>query len=103
MKIQEPKPEIAKRVARAGGKAKVGQKVLVTNPDGSQYVAEILEFHERVKGWITKVKVAGKNGYEIKEVADLIVDAVMILQDITLSDVGRAIGQFFKNIFKKKA
>lgn len=99
----QPKPEIAKRLAQAGNKAKVGQKVIVTNPDGSQYVAEILEFHEQIKGWITKVKVAGKNGYEVKEVADLIVDAVMILKDISLSDVGRAIGQFFKNIFKKKA
>jgi cephalosporin-C deacetylase-like acetyl esterase len=99
---KQPNAKIKERIEKATVKVKLGQKVLVTNADGTQYLAEIAEFHEQIKGWITKVKIEGKDGYTFKEVSELVVDAVMIVKDITLSDVGKAIAQFFKNLFSKK-
>lgn len=103
MKPIEPNEVIAERIQKATVNVKAGQKVLVTNADGTQYLAEIIGFHDRIKNWITKVRVAGEDGkYEVKEVADLVVDAIIVVKDIVLSDVGKAIAQFFKNLFKKK-
>ena len=100
--MKQPKPNIAKRLKK-GAKAKHGQKVLVTASDGTQYVGEIIEFHGRIKNWITKVKKVNDDGkVEVKEVADLVVEAVIVVKDIVLSDVFKAIGEWFKNIFKKK-
>jgi hypothetical protein len=38
----------------------------------------------------------------VEEVAELVIDAVIIVKDIVLSDVWKTIGQWFRNAFSKK-
>lgn len=97
------KTQIQKRVKSARVTPKVGQKVLVTAADGTQYLAEVIELHGKIKNLITKVKVVREDGkVEIQEVADLVVEAVIVLKDIVLSQVFKAAWQWVKNLFSKK-
>lgn len=88
-------------VASNGVTPKIGQKVLVTAKDGSQYMAEIFTLHSKVKNLITKVRVAKQDGsYTIQEVSELVVEAVILVKDITISELAKAFVQYLKNIFK---
>ena len=98
-----PNKEIAKRIENTTVPVKVGDKVLVTRADGSQYLAEVIEFSSDIRGWITKVKKVNADGStSIEEVAELTVEAVMILQDIVLSDIFKTVMQWLRNVFRKK-
>jgi len=98
-----PTQEIKKRIDGSSVTPKVGDKVLVTRADGTQYLAEIIEIHADIKDWILKVKKVDDDGQTtVEEVAGLVVDAVIIVQNIVLSDVFRAISQWVKNLFRKK-
>lgn len=97
------KTDISKRIANADIVAKVGDKVVVTRADGTQYIGEVIEMHQRVKNWITKVKKVNDDGTTtIEEISELVADAVIILKDVILSDVFKTIGQWFRNLFRKK-
>jgi hypothetical protein len=99
-----PNGIIFKRLKRNNSKPKIGALVLVTRLDGSQFVGEIHELHERIKNWIIKVKRIDDDGIvTIEEVADLVIDAVIIVKDIALSDIWKTIGHWLKNTFRKRA
>jgi hypothetical protein len=79
--------------------AKIGDKVVL--PNGQ--IAEILEFSKDIKGLITRVKIMRENGsYYEKEVADLVVDAVLVLREVFLSDVVKTFAHWFNQLFKRK-
>lgn len=95
--------KIEKRLYESNVPVRMGQKVLVTNSDGSQYIAEVIQIHGNVKNWILKVRKVNDDGStSIEEVADLVVEAVIILRDIVLSEVFKAAWQWIKNLFKKR-
>jgi hypothetical protein len=77
---------------------KIGQKVYIPELD---IYGEVVEVSDKVRGLITKIKVAGKDGYEFKEVANLTVEAVIVLRDIVASDVFRAFGAWVSKLFRK--
>jgi hypothetical protein len=98
-----PTTEIRQRIKEGNVKPKIGDKVLVTRADGTQYLAEVLEIHADIKDWILKVKKVDDDGItSVQEVSNLVVDAVIIVQNIILSDVFRAFSQWVKNLFRKK-
>ena len=79
--------------------AKIGDKVVL--PDGQ--LAEVLELSKDIKGLITRVKIMRENGsYYEKEVADLVVDAVIVLREVFVSDVFKTFSTWFKQLFKRK-
>lgn len=82
--------------------ANIGDKVLVTGPNGLQYMAEVVELHGDIKGLITKVKRAKEDGsYTVEEVSGLVVDAVVVLRKVVLSDVAKAAWSWIRGLFKK--
>ena len=98
-----PTRAIAERIQNTTVPPKIGDKVLVTREDGTQYIAEIIEISKDISGWVTKVKKVNADGTtSIEEVAELTVEAVMILQEIVFSDIFKTIAQWFRNIFRKK-
>lgn len=101
--MTEPSNKIAERLKNAETKPKVGDKVLVTKQDGTQYIGEIVKMHERIKNWIVEVQKVDDDGkVTIEEVGNLVVDAVIIVRDVVVSDIWKVIGQWFRNIFRKK-
>jgi hypothetical protein len=81
-------------------KPKVGQKVFL--PDLNCF-GEIVELHNRVKAWVAKVKITNADGStSIQEVADLTVQAVVILNDVVASDAFKTLFTWLKSLFKKK-
>lgn len=78
----------------------IGKKVYI--PSLGLY-GEVLEMSDKVKGLIAKVKVAGADGkYTTHEVADLGVDAVIVLRDIVVSQVFEVIVSWVKQLFRKR-
>lgn len=105
MKTQQktPNQKIQKRLNSPDVKPQLGQKVLITNPDGTQYVAEVLSIHSKIKNWILQVKKVDEDGkVEIEEVADLVVEAVIIVKDIVFTDVFKALVLWIKKVFRGK-
>jgi hypothetical protein len=76
---------------------KVGNTVFI--PQLGVY-GEIIEMSDKVKGLITKVKIAGVDGnYTIQEVGNLTVEAVILLRDIVLSDVVKVLSTWVRKVF----
>lgn len=95
--------KIEKRLYNSNVRPTLGQKVVVTRADGTQYIAEVIQIHGSIKNWILKVRTVNDDGTTTtEEVADLVVEAVVILKDIALSEVFKAAWQWVKNLFKKK-
>lgn len=95
---------IAETIENPEVKPKVGDTVVVTKKDGTQYIGIIVEMHTRIKNWITKVKKVNDDGTTtVEEVSELVVDAIIIVKDIVISDLFKVIAQWFRNLFRKKA
>jgi hypothetical protein len=82
------------------GSAKIGQKVYVPSLN---LVGEVQAISDKVKNLITHIKIAREDGeFDIKEVQDLVVEAIVIVRDVIFSDIWKVIGAWVKGIFKRK-
>jgi rRNA processing protein Gar1 len=81
-------------------KPKVGQKVYLPDLD---CFGEVVEIHDRVKSWITKIKVTNADGStSFLEVSNLAVEALVIINDVVASEAFKTLWTWLKNLFKKK-
>lgn len=81
-------------------KPKVGQKVYIPDID---CFGEVIEIHNRVQSWVSKVKITNADGSTtIKEVGDLAIEAIVIVEDVIASEAFKTLWTWLKNLFKKK-
>lgn len=82
------------------GTVSIGDKVYIPELG---VIAEVSELHKDVKNYITKVKLVKEDGtVEIIEVANLVVEGVILLRKIVFSEVVKAAWSWFSNLFRKK-
>lgn len=83
-------------------KAFLGQQVKVNIPNVGEVVGEVTEISKDIKNLITKVKVAIGDGFKEYNVEDLIVEAVLIVKKIRLSQAFKLLFTAIGNLFRKK-
>lgn len=87
MKQQIPNPN--------GQVPHTGMKVYIPAHDA---IGEVVEISNDVKGLITKVKVSKDGGFDVIEVADLVIKGLSLLAKIKNTKLGK----WFIKLFKRK-
>lgn len=89
-----------KRLKKATKGVKIGDRVYL--PDLNVY-GEVLEISNDVRGWIEKIKITNADGsVTIKEVSELTVEAVILVERIVTSELFKSVWKWIRNIFRRK-
>lgn len=81
------------------GEARIGQQVVV--PDLG-VIGEVIEISNDIENLVLKVKVASEDGFKTVDVEDLVVEAVVVVKKIRLSEAFKFLWMAIKNLFRKK-